>query len=401
MDIISVSELNAFIKRSLDREYMLKNCFISGSVINLKRHSSGHYYFSLMDDKASIDMVLWASTAQKKGLVGQLENGLVVTVRGAINFYEKTGRLSIICNDMMIGTKSAYQLAFEELKKELIALGYFDESHKQDIPEMVACIGIVTSSSGSVLHDILHVAKQRNPLVRFKLFSVPVQGADAGPVIAKGIEMADRDEEVELIMVGRGGGSMEDLWCFNDRRVVEAIYHAKTPIISTVGHETDYTLCDFAADVRGATPSHGAEIAVMPINILWQRLEEKNYYLQQYIKGELQDRRRQLQGTLHKKLALPLMTLLHQEQQILQRHTYALQDSCKRVIDEKQRELLALAQRLELANPLHMLVKGYGRIEKEGVPMKKASALRKGDPITITLQDGTVQATVEEVTVNG
>ena len=212
MDVFSISKLNNLIKRVLEREYVLKNCYVAGAIANLKRHSTGHYYFSLKDDDASVDVALWAGTAQKKGLVGQLENGLFVTMRATINFYEKTGRLSLICNDMEIGQKSPYQLAFDALKKELTALGYFDEAHKQPLPLMAATIGLVTSESGAVLHDILHVARQRNPFVQFKLFAVPVQGDKAGPLIAKGIERADADKEVELVIVGRGGGSMEDLW---------------------------------------------------------------------------------------------------------------------------------------------------------------------------------------------
>lgn len=401
MDVFSITKLNNLIKRVLEREYVLKNCYVAGTIANLKRHSTGHYYFSLKDDDASVDVALWAGTAQKKGLVGQLENGLFVTMRATINFYEKTGRLSLICNDMEIGQKSPYQLAFEALKKELTALGYFDESHKQPLPVMPATIGLVTSESGAVLHDILHVARQRNPFVQFKLFAVPVQGDKAGPIIAKGIERADADTEVELVIVGRGGGSMEDLWCFNDRTVVEAVYNCKTPIVSAVGHETDYTLCDFAADVRGATPSHAAELTVYPVIYLLEQLEAKETYLHQYMKQTIETKKQELQAIFNRKLGIPALTLIHQESSKLSELQHRLSGAVQQAVGKKQNDLLLLGQQLELLNPLHLLLKGYTKIEHGGSPIHSVTAVNVGDSVNITMNDGSLTAKVEEIITNG
>ncbi|WP_296333356.1 exodeoxyribonuclease VII large subunit [Veillonella sp. LMAG:90] len=401
MDVFSITKLNNLIKRVLEREYVLKNCYVAGTIANLKRHSTGHYYFSLKDDDASVDVALWAGTAQKKGLVGQLENGLFVTMRATINFYEKTGRLSLICNDMEIGQKSPYQLAFEALKKELTALGYFDESHKQPLPVMPATIGLVTSESGAVLHDILHVARQRNPFVQFKLFAVPVQGDKAGPIIAKGIERADADTEVELVIVGRGGGSMEDLWCFNDRTVVEAVYSCKTPIVSAVGHETDYTLCDFAADVRGATPSHAAELTVYPVSYLLEQLEAKETYLHQYMKQTIETKKQELQAIFNRKLGIPALTLIHQESSKLSELQHRLSGAVQQAVGKKQNDLLLLGQQLELLNPLHLLLKGYTKIEHGGSPIHSVTAVNVGDSVNITMNDGSLTAKVEEIITNG
>ena len=401
MDVFSITKLNNLIKRVLEREYVLKNCSVAGTIANLKRHSTGHYYFSLKDDDASVDVALWAGTAQKKGLVGQLENGLFVTMRATINFYEKTGRLSLICNDMEIGQKSPYQLAFEALKKELTALGYFDESHKQPLPVMPATIGLVTSESGAVLHDILHVARQRNPFVQFKLFAVPVQGDKAGPIIAKGIERADADTEVELVIVGRGGGSMEDLWCFNDRTVVEAVYNCKTPIVSAVGHETDYTLCDFAADVRGATPSHAAELTVYPVSYLLEQLEAKETYLHQYMKQTIETKKQELQAIFNRKLGIPALTLIHQESSKLSELQHRLSGAVQQAVGKKQNDLLLLGQQLELLNPLHLLLKGYTKIEHGGSPIHSVTAVNVGDSVNITMNDGSLTAKVEEIITNG
>lgn len=401
MDVFSITKLNNLIKRVLEREYVLKNCYVAGTIANLKRHSTGHYYFSLKDDDASVDVALWAGTAQKKGLVGQLENGLFVTMRATINFYEKTGCLSLICNDMEIGQKSPYQLAFEALKKELTALGYFDESHKQPLPVMPATIGLVTSESGAVLHDILHVARQRNPFVQFKLFAVPVQGDKAGPIIAKGIERADADTEVELVIVGRGGGSMEDLWCFNDRTVVEAVYNCKTPIVSAVGHETDYTLCDFAADVRGATPSHAAELTVYPVSYLLEQLEAKETYLHQYMKQTIETKKQELQAIFNRKLGIPALTLIHQESSKLSELQHRLSGAVQQAVGKKQNDLLLLGQQLELLNPLHLLLKGYTKIEHGGSPIHSVTAVNVGDSVNITMNDGSLTAKVEEIITNG
>lgn len=401
MDVFSITKLNNLIKRVLEREYVLKKCYVAGTIANLKRHSTGHYYFSLKDDDASVDVALWAGTAQKKGLVGQLENGLFVTMRATINFYEKTGRLSLICNDMEIGQKSPYQLAFEALKKELTALGYFDESHKQPLPVMPATIGLVTSESGAVLHDILHVARQRNPFVQFKLFAVPVQGDKAGPIIAKGIERADADTEVELVIVGRGGGSMEDLWCFNDRTVVEAVYNCKTPIVSAVGHETDYTLCDFAADVRGATPSHAAELTVYPVSYLLEQLEAKETYLHQYMKQTIETKKQELQAIFNRKLGIPALTLIHQESSKLSELQHRLSGAVQQAVGKKQNDLLLLGQQLELLNPLHLLLKGYTKIEHGGSPIHSVTAVNVGDSVNITMNDGSLTAKVEEIITNG
>ena len=324
MNVLTITQLNNLIKRTLDREYLLKNVYVSGTIINAKRHSSGHMYFSLKDEESAIDVTMWSSTVMQKGLANAIQNGLLVTVKASVNFYNKMGRLNLIASDMQIGSKSPLQLEFDALKRELTALGYFDDGHKQSLPYMASCIGIVTSQSGAVLHDILHVSERRNPLVQFKLFSVPVQGNTAGPIIAKGIATADADPDVDLIIVGRGGGSMEDLWCFNDRAVVEAIYNANTPVISAVGHETDYTLCDYVADARGATPSHAAEMAVLPLTTLQDQLTEKEEYLHEYIRYTLQQKRTDLTLLFNRRLGIPALQFLHKQKSHLQELTQTL-----------------------------------------------------------------------------
>lgn len=395
--IFSITKLNAFIKRTLDREYVLKNVYVVGTIVNAKHHSNGHFYFTLKDEESAIDVTLWKSTAIQKGLVKQIENGLLVTMKASINFYSKTGRLHLICQDMQVGEKSSIQLEFEALKKELSALGYFDDEHKKPLPTMPTCIGIVTSQSGAVLHDILHVSKQRNPLIPFKLFAVPVQGDKAAISIAKGIQRADKDKAIELIIVGRGGGTPEDLWCFNDRHVVEAIYECKTPIISAVGHETDYTLCDFAADVRAATPSHAAEMSVYPLRSLQEQLDTKEMYLHNHIGNVLSEKKRQLSAIFNRKLGIPALTSIHQEQKRLQNYKSTLIQLVTTEVDSKKNQLFTIGKQLELLNPLHVMLKGYSRVESQHHVITSVDTISVGDSINITLCDGTVQTRVEGI----
>ena len=381
VNILSITQLNNLIKRTIDREYLLKNVYVSGTITNAKRHSSGHMYFSLKDEESSIDVTMWSSTVQSKGLANAFQNGLLVTIKASVNFYNKMGRLNLIASDMQVGSKSPLQLEFDSLQRELSALGYFDDAHKQPIPVLSSCIGIVTSSTGAVLHDILHISEHRNPLMQFKLFSVPVQGTTAGPIIAKGIEAADKDPDVDVIIVGRGGGSMEDLWCFNDRVVIEAIYNASTPIISAVGHETDYTLADYAADMRGATPSHAAEIAVLPLTTLQQNLQQKLDYLQYVMEQTLQQKRIELSTIFNRRLGFPALQLLR--------------------LQQEKHKLSLITQELSLQNPIHLMVKGYSKIEKEGHTINSIQNIAKGDICNITLRDGSIKAVVEEVIPDG
>ena len=386
MNVLTITQLNNLIKRTLDREYLLKNVYVSGTIINAKRHSSGHMYFSLKDEESAIDVTMWSSTVMQKGLANAIQNGLLVTVKASVNFYNKMGRLNLIASDMQIGSKSPLQLEFDALKRELTALGYFDDGHKQSLPYMASCIGIVTSQSGAVLHDILHVSERRNPLVQFKLFSVPVQGNTAGPIIAKGIAT---------------GGSMEDLWCFNDRAVVEAIYKANTPVISAVGHETDYTLCDYVADARGATPSHAAEMAVLPLTTLQDQLTEKEEYLHEYIRYTLQQKRTDLTLLFNRKLGIPALQFLHKQKSHLQELSQTLTNATKERCNAERHSLALLAQQLESLNPLQMMIKGFAKVEHDNKPITSVAQLQPNDDIRVTLADGYITATVKEAHKDG
>ena len=402
MEAYSVGELNDIIKRTLEGEFLLKNCIVEGVISNLKKHySTGHYYFSLIDDTGSIDMALWRGKAQQRGLVDTLENGVLVQVRGNVSYYSKTGRISVICEDIKVGTKSSYQIAYEKLKQELLALGYFDEKYKKPLPPLPSCIGVVTSASGAVIHDILHVAKQRNPLVSFKVFNVPVQGDSAGPIIAKGIALADADPDVDLIIVGRGGGSMEDLWCFNDRTLVESIFYCHTPVVSAVGHEVDYTLCDFVSDKRGATPSHAAELSIYPLDELKEEVAQKLDFIENTIRYRIQKERQLLFSISNRSITMPALTLLHQQHTILQRFEHTLHSQIQKRLQEENSRLGMLATQLEGKNPLSKVIKGFAKVDVHNEPLQSIQHVHIGDTIEVHIQDGSIKATVQEVIERG
>ncbi len=397
MEALTISQLNGMIKNTLAREYLLRNCLVTGTVTNFKRHSNGHYYFTLKDEKASIDVTIWSSVIKNKEYIKELENGLLVMVKGSVNFYEPWGRLSFNASDVFIEQKSPLQIAFEALKTELTALGYFDDHHKKNIPPLPTCIGMITSSSGAVMHDILNVARARNPLVQFKLFSVPVQGDKAGPQIARAIEVADDDRDVDLIIVARGGGSMEDLWCFNDRLVVEALYHCHTPTISAVGHETDFTLCDFAADIRGSTPSHAAELAVVPIRELYMEVEGKKNYLDTKIMGAIGEEKQKIMAIFNRKLGIPTLQYLQQRKNSIRSMSDKILHNLLVMMESEKKKITVLHERLELLNPVNIMVKGYSKTEVAGQSIQSSAALHKGDMVTIIYVDGKVVTEVQEI----
>lgn len=397
MDAYTVTELNTYIDSTLRAEGMLKNCFVKGTVTNFVRHRSGHFYFSLKDEHSSIDCALFANVASKQECIRAIVNGIMAIVRGSVSFYGPSGRLNFIISAISLENKSPLQIEFERLKNELQALGYFDEEHKQPLPIMSKCVGIVTSASGAVLHDILNVSRKRNPLVEFKLFSVPVQGKGVGAVLARGIEDADADPEVELIIIGRGGGSMEDLWCFNEKVLVEAIYHCSKPVISAVGHETDVTFCDFVADARASTPSHAAEMAVIELSFLLDRIITKKEYLDSRLLQHIQNEKFNVMNLLNKKLLYPSLDLLHRQRNKLRSFTNKLHDYNFTKLKDEQSKLALIGQSLELLNPLQLMLKGYTKVEMNGEVVKSTKDLSVNDEIKIVFADGSIKANIKEV----
>ncbi|ADK14181.1 MULTISPECIES: exodeoxyribonuclease VII large subunit [Clostridium] len=385
---LTVSDINNYIKKTLDNDFILANCSIKGEVSNLKLHTSGHIYFSLKDKFSKINCIMFKSDAQNLNFIP--EDGMKVIVKGRVSLYEKEGLYQLYCNEMKPDGMGELYLAFEKLKVKLEQKGLFDESHKRKIPTYAKKIGVITSSTGAALKDIINVTKRRNKKVELLIYPSLVQGANASSDVIKGIEVLNSIEDVELIIIARGGGSIEELWCFNDEKLAEAIYSSKKPIITGVGHEIDYTIVDFVSDRRAPTPSAAAEIAVFNLEEALQKLNSYKNRLYTYAKDKIKDEKNRL-NFLKKTLDLnsPLIYIANQ---------YSNVDKLKELlnfklnvkINEKKEKLAKINALLSAHNPLNILNRGYSIIEDdENNGISSIEELNKKDKIKVIMKDGT------------
>lgn len=394
--VYPVSAVNRYVKQLLQQDMILSGLWVSGEISNFKRHSSGHLYFTLKDREGSVAAVMFAGDA--RSLAFRPQDGQQVQVQGYISLYEKTGQYQLYVRKMeQQGSGQLYQ-AFEALKQKLQAQGLFDMERKKPIPVYPRKIGIVTSPTGAAVRDMIQIARRRHPGVQLVLYPALVQGMEAAPTIVKGIRKLDRMPEVDVIIVGRGGGSMEDLWPFNEEMVAMAIAQAQTPIVSAVGHETDFTIADFVSDLRAPTPSAAAELTVPDVrSILGQMdgLEQRRYRATQrkqltyrqrlallWQKVQAGDPRRKL-DELRQQLDMQEQRQLHLWKQCLQQRQYRLEH---------------LSSSLELLSPQHQLDKGYAMVmDEEGRIVSAVEQVAKGQALRIQMKDGKIAATVEAV----
>lgn len=394
--VYPVSAVNRYVKQLLQQDMILSGLWVSGEISNFKRHSSGHLYFTLKDREGSVAAVMFAGDA--RSLAFRPQDGQQVQVQGYISLYEKTGQYQLYVRKMeQQGSGQLYQ-AFEALKQKLQAQGLFDMERKKPIPVYPRKIGIVTSPTGAAVRDMIQIARRRHPGVQLVLYPALVQGMEAAPTIVKGIRKLDRMPEIDVIIVGRGGGSIEDLWPFNEEMVAMAIAQAQTPIVSAVGHETDFTIADFVSDLRAPTPSAAAELTVPDVrSILGQMdgLEQRRYraiqrkqltYRQQlallWQKVQAGDPRRKL-DELRQQLDMQEQRQLHLWKQCLQQRQYRLEH---------------LSSSLELLSPQHQLDKGYAMVmDEEGRIVSAVEQVAKGQALRIQMKDGKIAATVEAV----
>ncbi|MDO5015722.1 MAG: exodeoxyribonuclease VII large subunit [Eubacteriales bacterium] len=414
---LTVTALNRLVANYLANP-SLQNLAVAGEISGARLYSSGHFYFTLKDQTAQVFCVMFKSDVQRQGRLPQ--NGEAVICRGKVNLYERGGSYQLQVRSIDAAGKGTVWQRFEALKQQLEAKGYFDQAHKQTLPFMPRVIGLVTSQDGAVIRDILHVSRRRFPGVSYKLISVHVQGEGAAAEIANAIRLFNVLNNVELIIVARGGGSMEDLWAFNEPSVAEAIYHSQIPLISAVGHETDFTIADFVADKRAPTPSTAAEIAV-PVrqelvsrleyltqalnrNSLRQvtqkreRLEHCSLRLEQAIKRRLEQEEQRLDLlTAHPVFYRPGLGLEHRRVKL-----QALLDSMDRQISRRQdverARLAHLIEKLDLASPNKLLEKGYIlALDQQGRPLTEAKQLKLGEYLDLRFQDGLVESKVEAI----
>ena len=385
---LTVSDINNYIKKTLDNDFILANCSIKGEVSNLKLHTSGHIYFSLKDKFSKINCIMFRGDAGNLNFIP--EDGMKVIVKGRVSLYEKEGLYQLYCNEMKPDGMGELYLAFEKLKVKLEQNGLFDESHKRKIPTYAKKIGVITSSTGAAVKDIINVTKRRNKKVELLIYPSLVQGANASSDVIKGIEVLNSIEDVELIIIARGGGSIEELWCFNDEKLAEAIYNSKKPIITGVGHEIDYTIVDFVSDRRAPTPSAAAEIAVFNLEETSQKLNNYKNRLYTCAHNKIKDEKNRL-NFLKKTLDLnsPLVYIANQYNNV-DKLKELLNFKLNVKINEKKEKLAKINALLSANNPLNILNRGYSIIEDEGNNViNSIEDLNKKGKIKVTMKDGT------------
>lgn len=393
--LFTVTELTREIKTLLEESF--PSVTVLGEISNFRAHSSGHFYFTLKDAGAQIGAVMFRGA--NRSLKFRPENGLEVILRGRISVYEPRGNYQIIAESMEPKGLGALQLAFEQLRKKLEAEGLFAEARKRPLPFLPETVGIVTSPTGAAIRDLIHVLRRRYPRLNILLSPAQVQGEEAAPGIVKAIERQNQWGEADLLIVGRGGGSLEDLWAFNTEAVARAIAASQIPILSAVGHETDFTIADYAADLRAPTPSAAAELAVPVWSDLEATLRDRRVALARRMRGVLESKRQELRY-FRSHLKDPKRRLQETAQRLDEALT-ALQDGMGRILEERRSRLTLLSEKLHALSPLSILSRGYSIVRKMAGPnrpgpvVKDAKAVRPGDALEIRLHRGEIRAWVK------
>lgn len=398
-DILSVSQLNRYVKSLLDGDSLLKDLLLRGEISNFVCHQrSGHCYFTLKEGDCAVRAVMFSRYAND--LLFEPENGMAVILRGAVSLYERDGSYQLYVYDMQPDGRGALQVAFEQLYRKLDRQGLFSQQNKQPIPTDARRIGVVTSASGAAFWDIVNVLSRRCPLATLIFCPAQVQGEAAAQSMVQALDVLEQQGNCDVIILGRGGGSMEDLWCFNDEQLVRRVARCTVPLISAVGHETDFTLCDYAADLRAPTPSAAAELAAPDLSDLPEQLQD---YAQRILAaGErmLSFKTRQILEQSERLARLSPQKRLRQDEKKLQNLANTIQLSLKNGIMKREEHLQLQTARLRALDPLAKLSGGYGYITKQGRTVSSVREVSMGDVLTIRVCDGTVQAVVEQVSEN-
>ena len=393
--VYSVSQVNSYIKRMFANDFALSRISVQGEISNCKYHSSGHIYFTLKDQGSTLSAVMWASL--RKGLSFELKDGMQVVVTGSVEVYERGGSYQIYAQTVkQAGLGDLYE-KFLQMKEKLEDMGMFAEEYKKPIPEFAASIGIATASTGAAVQDIINVATRRNPYVQLVFVPTKVQGVGAAESIAASIKALD-DYGVDVIIVGRGGGSIEDLWAFNEETVARAIFNCRTPIISAVGHETDFTIADYVADMRAPTPSAAAELATVDMGV-WL----SNLYARADEMARIMNERISSYKALSERALLRLQRMspdrrLNEYRSLTEEARIRMLQAIKDALVQRKHELKIKAERLNGISPLKKISSGYAWVSDDKEKhIKKAADIKKGDSITVRFADGKIHADVTEV----
>lgn len=392
-EVLSITQLNEYIRGRMDMDPLLTQVAVRGEISNYKLYPSGHHYFTLKDESSALKCVMFKGNAMR--LRFRPENGMKIIAMGRVTVFPRDGAYQLYCAAMAMDGIGDLYAAFEQLKKKLEAQGLFDPAHKKPLPKYPGTIGIITSSAGAAVHDMLRILRKRYPLTHVRLLPVRVQGAEAPGEIAAAIGYANHYKLADLLIVGRGGGSIEDLWAFNDERVAQAIYASDIPVISAVGHEPDVTISDFVADLRAATPSNAAEMAVPDQDALRQNLDAMSSAMAVALNRQLKAARQHL-DTLSQSPVLRNPTgYIQQQRKGLELLKNRLISAQNQAISQKKQRYIAAVSKLDAMSPLKVLSRGYSMAQTSaGEVLRSVHQVELGERVSIRLTDGILSATV-------
>ena len=391
-NIYSVGQLNAYIKNMFTQDYLLQHLYVKGEVSNCKYHSSGHIYFTLKDVKGTISCVMFAGN--RAGLSFRISEGQQVIVGGTVDVYERDGKYQLYAKEIMLDGSGLLYEKFEQLKRELLELGMFSQEYKRPIPKYINTLGVVTAATGAAVRDIIQVASRRNPYIQIILYPAIVQGDAAAASIVNGIHALEA-MGVDVMIVGRGGGSIEDLWAFNEREVAQAVFDCTVPVISAVGHETDTTIIDYVADMRAPTPSAAAELAVTDVRDILSGLALTAQRLQQGMEQRIRDNRQKLaQKKLRLQLVSPGARIREQKMYALSLEEQ-LHNRMRGLLQDKRHRMAIYVERMKGLSPLEKLNSGFSYVaDEEEKNVRSISQVREGQILTIHMKDGTARTKV-------
>lgn len=396
--VLSVSQLNRYIKMNFDADENLANIFISGEISNFTNHyRTGHLYFTLKDDSAAVRAVMFNSSAKR--LKFMPEDGMKVIARGRVSVYEASGQYQLYVDDMQPDGVGALNLAYEQLKEKLQKEGLFSEHHKKPLPPYPEKVGVITSPTGAAVRDIINVLGRRFPYAEIVFCPVLVQGNGAHLQLTDAVNLFNSERAADVIIIGRGGGSIEDLWEFNDEGLARAVYNSEIPVISAVGHETDFTICDFVADMRAPTPSAAAELAVPDANELQYALSALKNRMFLNVSSGIADRRSRLEYLTSKGALKSPDEMLSNRSQRLDTAFSKMMSSYENRIGGKKVEFISAATALSKLDPMSVLMRGFAFVsDKNGKNVYSSQALAKGDKINVRFHDGSAVCEVKEIT---
>lgn len=396
--VLSVSEINKYIKDIVSRDLVLSNLWVRGEISNFKNHSSGHLYFTVKDEKSLLKCVMFRSQAMALKFLPK--DGMKVIIRGYVSIYERDGQYQLYAEEMQPDGMGSLHIAFEQLKQKLQEEGLFDTSWKKSLPYMPETIGVVTSSTGAVIKDIINVLSRRFYNVHLILYPVQVQGEQAAGQIVHALERFNELNCVDVIIVARGGGSLEDLWPFNEEIVARSIYKSKIPVVSAVGHETDFTIADFAADVRAATPSAAAEIVMPDKSSVKDKLSVLDTRLRNALSGKIGMERTRYTRLMQSTVFRQPYNRIYQEKLRLDVQGRYLKKAFEAAQNKQRAKLSVLAGKLDALSPLGALSRGYSlvRLKSDGRLVKSVNHAKLGEMVVISVTDGKIECTVNDVT---